>query len=396
MRLRSSLAVPALLSALALVPAAAQTVVTADDVDLVISGTVQPRASYGYQEGTAEGADFERAGFGLRRARFQTRATWQDRLGFEFDFDGSSGRLTSVDLYGFFRIGENWEVRAGRQPGAQPRSYIPTSHSKIDIIERASIAERWAQGTIGSSGRDIGLDVEYAAGGTEVVLFVHNGTGSFDRGDGNFRESITGSSVTRGREQLEVAVTAMAQHEFAGLPGVEIGAFAGYNPVGGDNTVLEYDVLFRPDTVATTVTAERGYTTGGVHAYWGADPGSQSVRLKLDALAIRYEEIDRMQMIQEDLEMLETFRFQQDAVGVSGFGAVRVLGHGEVFARYERFWQDTDQDSEAFVSAGGSYSLSAARGGAYKTVRLTLAYTHRDAPRGDDAHLVVLQGQFAF
>jgi hypothetical protein len=366
--MRSPLPLSLAFLVLPLVPAAAaQAVFTADDVDIEISGTVQPRLSYGYQDG----ADQERLGYGLRRARFQTRATWQDQLGFEFDFDGSSGALTSVDLYAFVTVGDRWEIRAGRQPGAQPRSYIPTSHTRIDIIERASIAERWAQGTIGSSGRDIGIDVEYAHAGTEAVLFVHNGTGSFDRTDGNYRESITGSSVTRGRDQVAFAVTAMAQHTFDRLPGIEVGAFAGYNPVGGEDSALEAD----------DETFDRGYVTGGAHLYWGADPGSQAVRLKLDALAIRYDEVRG---------------FRQEAVGVSGFGAVRVLGHGEAFARYERFWQDLDADAEAFISAGGSYSLSAARGGSYSKVRMTLAYTYRDAPLTGDAHLVVLQGQFAF
>ena len=339
----------------------AQSLQLGPDVEFVISGTVQPRVSYGYQG--PDSLAQQRIGAGLRRARFQTRATWRERAGFEFDFDGSPGTLTSVDLFAFYNFSDALQVRAGRQPGAQPRSYIPTSHTRIDIVERASIAERWAQGTIGSSGRDIGVDVEYAAGGTKAVLFLHNGTGSFDRGDGNFRESITGSSATRGREQLSVAVTAMAQHELAALPGVEIGAFGGYNAVGS-----EYS-------------DEREYATGGVHAYWGAVPGSQAVRLKLDALGIRYEEVEGE---------------RQEAVGVSGFGAVRVLAHGEAFARYERFWSDLDADSEAFATVGGSYSPSAAAGGKYRTVRFTLAYSYRDDALGRDAHLAVLQGQFAF
>ncbi|MEO0558008.1 MAG: hypothetical protein AAF170_07475 [Bacteroidota bacterium] len=342
----------------------AQTLQLGPDVTFKITGTVQPRVSYATQDGDEP---TERAGVGLRRARFQMNAQYQGKVGFEFDFDGGPGEVTAVDLFGFYNVSESLQIRAGRQPGAQPRSYIPTSHSQIDAIERAAIAERWAGGTIGSSGRDIGIDLEYAAGGTEAVLFVHSGTGSFSRTDGNFRESITRDPVTRGTDEVGLAVTGMVSQE---ISGIEVGAFAGVNPVGSDRTALD-------DT-------PRGYATGGAHLYWGAEPGSQLIRIKLDALGIRYDEVDQQ---------------QQDAVGLSGFGALRVLSHGELFGRYERFWEDYDAgDATAanYLTVGGSYSFSAAQGNEFKNVRLTLAYANRDVAANEDAHLVVLQGQFAF
>ena len=342
-------------------PSALAQISVGDDVSLVITGTVQPRVSFGAQDGD------QRLGVGLRRARFQTRATYQDRVGFEFDFDGSSGDLSSVDLFGFYNLTETLQLRAGRQPGAQPRSYIPTSHSRLDAIDRAAIAERWAQGTIGSSGRDFGLDLEYEGEQTSAVLFVHSGTGSFSRDGGNFRESITSGSIVRGTDQTAVAVTAMAQHEPAGLPGVEVGAFAGVNPVGSETTALGETV--------------RGYTTGGAHLYWGARPGSQLVRLKLDALGVRYDEVDGA---------------RQESIGVSAFGAVRVLATGEAFARAERFWDDVDRDGDDYLTLGASYSPSAALGAPYHRARLTLAYQYRDGAALPDAHLVILQGQLAF
>ncbi|GAB5535207.1 MAG: hypothetical protein Rubg2KO_14560 [Rubricoccaceae bacterium] len=347
-------------------PAEAQTLQLGPDVTFKITGTVQPRVSYGYQDGDEP---TERMGIGLRRARFQMNASYRDQLGFEFDFDGGPGTVTAVDLFGFYNVSETLQIRAGRQPGAQPRSYIPTSHSRIDAIERAAIAERWAGGTIGSSGRDIGLDLEYASGGTEAVLFVHSGTGSFSRTDGNFRESITRDPVTRGTDEVGLAVTGMVSQEVSALPGIEIGAFAGINPVGSDRTALN-------DT-------PRGYATGGAHLYWGAEPGSQVLRIKLDALGIRYDEVGQQ---------------QQDAVGLSGFGAIRVLSHGELFGRYERFWDDVDVDDTAtsYLTLGGSYSISASQGRSYRNVRVTLAYANREVVTNEDAHLVVLQGQFAF
>ena len=357
-----SLATALTLALLAPAPRA-QALQLGPDVSLLISGTVQPRLSYGYQDGDEPG---ERLGVGVRRARFQMRASYQD-VGFEFDFDGSSGDVRSVDLYGFYNASETVQVRAGLLPPAQPRAYVPTSHSRIDAIERAAIAERWSQGTIGSSGRDVGIDVEVEAGRTSAVLSLHSGTGSLARGLGNFRESITAGDVTRGRGETGAAVSAMVAHEPAGLPGVEVGAFVSANPVGNEDTEFQ-DMT-------------RGYTSGGAHVYWGARPGSQPVRLKLDALGVRYEEVDG---------------FVQEAVGVSGLGAVRVLGHGEVFGRYEAFWPDLDGDAETFVTVGGSYSPSAAAGRAYRLVRFTLAYAYRDAIGEEDAHLAVLQGQFAF
>ena len=361
--LRSTLGLAVLLAALASAPAQSQSVQLAPDVSLTINGTVQPRVSYAYQEGVGT----ERLGSGLRRARLQTRATYADRLGFEFDFDGASGDLSSVDLYAFYSITENLQLRAGRQPGAQPKSYTLTSHTLIDAVDRPAISELWAQGTIGSSGRDFGVDLEYETDRGSAVLFVHSGTGSFSRAAGNLRESISASDVTRGGGETGLAVTVMGDVRPATVPGLEVGAFAGVNPVGSESTVRNG--------------VEREYATGGVHVYWGARPGSQPVRVKLDALGVRYEEVAG---------------FQQELLGASLFGAVRVLSHGEAFVRGERFWADVDGEAENYVAVGASYSLSAARGHEYRRARITAAYHYRSSDLRDNAHMAVIQGQFAF
>ena len=359
--LRLSLAL--LLSPLALAPAAEAQVRLVPDLELVVNGTVQPRVGYAYQEGAAS----ERLGVGLRRARFQTRATYDGTAGLEFDLDAAPGDVRAVDLIGFVNFSDNLTLRAGRWYGAQPRSYIPTSHTRIDAVERAAIAELWAGNTIGSSGRDFGVDLTYETDRSQTVVFLHSGTGSFSRAVGNLRESITAGDVTRGRDETGLALTAMTRYSPEAVPGVEVGAFAGVNGVGNESTELDG--------------VERTYATGGAHAYWGARPGSQPVRVKLDALGIRYEEVAGV---------------RQESVGVSLFGAARVLGHGEVFARGERFWSDVDGPGDDYLTAGLSYSLSAARGAEYRRVRLTAAYHYRASePRGD-AHVVAVQGQFAF
>ena len=73
-----------------------------------------------------------------------------------------------------------------------------------------------------------------------------------------------------------------------------------------------------------------------------------------------------------------------------------MLGSGEAFARVERYWDDTDADPDDYLTAGLSYSPSAALGGPYHRARLTLAYQYRDGAALPDAHLVILQGQIAF
>ena len=345
--------------------------------DLVLepSGAVQPRMSYGVQR--SPDGDDTRVGIGLRRARIQVRVTYLDRLGFEYDVDTAPGDVRSVDLFGFYALAEGVEIRAGRLPPAQPRAYIPTSFSETDVVDRAAIAERWAAGTIGSSGRDFGASVEVEREQYQVEVTLHNGTGAFSREQGNFRESPAGESVTRGTDQTGLALSALARLTPAALPGVEIGAFVGANGAGSENTAL--------------MDVERTYTTAAAHAYWGARPGSQPVRLKADVLGIRYETVGGQ---------------RQRSAGASALAAVRVLRHAEAFARAERFWSDVDADGESYYAAGLSYSLSAARGRNYREVRLTAAYTYRDSAAPglgglgsegrEDAHLAVLQAQFAF
>ena len=337
----------------------------ADGLRVRLAGTVQPRVSAGFQDTSATGGQ-GRFGFGLRRVRFEARVVWQDRVGFEFDVDGSSGAVLPVDMYGVVFVTERLEVRAGRVPGAQPRGSVATSHREIDAVERAAIVGRWADGTLGGSGRDIGVDVRYDAGRTFAELFVHDGSGVFTRDQANFRESIEAPSVTGGAGQAGLAVSAALRHEPAALAGVEVGGYAGANAGGNARTAVGG--------------VRRSYLSAGGFAYWGAEPGSQPVRLKLDALAVAYQALPGVP--------------QRTSAGVSGLGAARVRGAGEVFVRAERFWPDAGP-AETYLTAGASYSPSAAAGGRYRTARLTAAYAWRDVG-GRVAHLAVVQGQFAF
>ena len=359
---------PALLAcavAVAVAPPAAAQIALGPDATLDVSGGVQPRIGLGVQEVGAEDRTDTRLGVGLRRARIQFNLTYRDRVGLEYDVDTAPGDVRGVDLFGFYDVSDNVQLRAGRLPVAQPRAYIPTSYTRIDAIDRAVIAERWAGGTIGSSGRDFGAEVEVSAGDTEWLVSLHNGGGGFSRATDNFRESGSAGSLTRGTDNVAMAIGTSVHHEAGG--GVSFGGYAGYNAAGSEDTEVD-DV-------------RRSYATAAAHLYWGERPGSQPVRLKADAVGIRYEDVAG---------------FTQQSLGVLGFGAVRVLGHGEAFARVEQFWEDADRGGATYGTVGLSYSASAALGRDYRDVRVTAAYTVRQDEVDDVGHLVIVQGQIVF
>ena len=359
----SPLALAALAAVLLAAPASGQGIPLAPNLDLFISGGIQPRVSLGVED--AGGADATRYGAGIRRARIQARVIYRDVGGVEYDVEGGSGTIESVDLFAFANLAEGVQARVGYFPIAQPAGGIFTPYFLIDAVDRAAIDERWLAGTLGGDGRDLGADVTVTRGSVTGTVAVHNGFGTFARGTNNFREGISGDDVVNGIETPGLAVSAAVLVD-AGS-GVELGAYGGFNGANPDRT----------DRGA----GGRDYASGGVHAYWGASPGSQPVRVKLDALVLSYA---------------DDGAGGQDQVGVSAFGAARILGHGEAFVRAERFWADVDAEGDDYVTVGASYSPSAARGAPYHRARLTLGYQYRGGAVLPDAHLAILQGQLAF
>jgi hypothetical protein len=343
-------------------------------VNLLITGTLQPRASVGFETGDG---DLFRYGFGLRRARLRATARFTSTVGAHYDVDVSSGSLSSVDLYAFYQASDRLRLRMGYLAGAQPRSYIFTSHTRIDGIERAAIAERWARGTIGSVGRDFGLDVRYQTDDLVLDVFVHNGEGSFSRSRSNFREGISGLDATRGTDRAAMAVGTYLTYDPVDDSPLDIGGFVGYNGARSENTVAP-DVTYDDGTEIG-----RRYLSYSGHVYWGANPGSQPVRGKLDALAIRYEETGPVGA--------------RTAWGYSALGAVRLVPGSEAFARYETFFDELGSE-DVYVTVGASFSPSARRGKDYRQERVTLAYTNGLPSAGGiaDQHLIVLQMQIVF
>ncbi len=330
-------------------------------------GELQTRASVGLVDRADDNQ--ERLGWGVRRARARFVLTLSDGLGANYDVDVASGSLQSVDLFAFYNATDNVRIRAGRMASAQPRAHIGTLLPFIDAVARPAIAERWGASTIGGDGRDFGLDVRYLTDELELSAFLHNGDGSFSTDRGNVRQEISGGSATGGVDRVAQAFSVYGAYSPSVLPGVEVGGYASYNTAEGPNT-------------------DRGsggstYTSYAAHAYWGAVPGSQPLRVKADAIGIRYE---------------DAAPNGKDAfVGASLFGAIGIREVAEVFVRAEVL-DTADRGSERFYTTGASLSVSALRGLPYHEERFTLAYAN-GLPDTDDPvnqHLLVVQFQIVF
>lgn len=348
-------------------------VVTADGVRFTLGGVIQARLGYGISD--SFGADSDRLGFGVRRARFRARADFGTGGGLYMQMAGASGTISFLDFYGQMRLADRWTLRVGRVASAQPRGFILTSVHYIDVADRPAVVERWGRMTVGSDGRDFGIDAAYREGGTEALLFLHNGDGNWSRLRGNFRPSVSGGSATDEVGRTGMAATASILHRIASRPGVEIGGFVGYNGAKGPNT-------------ETAAGAGRSYGTFGAHAYLGARPGSRPVRLKLDLVGIAFEKLD---LEQEG----------QTALGGSFFAAALARPWLEVFGRAEIFSPDTRNGAasgeDLYLTVGATFSLSAQRGGDFHRERITLAWQGVDF--GDESgseSLAFVQLQLGF
>ena len=318
-------------------------------------GIFQPRLSYGSSEDTST----NRFGYGIRRARFRVQVQLQNQIGVRYDVDVASGGLQSVDLFAFYNASPEVTVRFGIMPSAQPRAHIFTPLPFIDGFDRAAVAEQWAAATLGGGGRDFGVDVTYQNEAWTLVGFLHNGDGSFSRSRGNFSQTISSENATGDVDRTVMAVSGYAAHRFAGLPGVEVGGYLSYNPAKNPNT------------------GGREYFSYASHVYYGANPGSQPFRVKLDLVGINFQGDE-----------------EQETLGVSILGAVRLTEFSEFFARYENIQPDVDFDGNNFVSAGVTFSVSKLLGGNYHDQRFTLGYSMLDTPSSElKQHLVVLQLQ---
>ena len=341
-----------------------------NDVTLSIGGLVQAETSVGWVTNSDD--ERSRIGFGLRRTRLLVSAGLGPKFGAFIHVDGDGGSFGVLDAYASYQANPRVRLRAGRMASAQPRAFIPTPVNAMDATERASIALLWDGATLGNKGRDYGIDLRYATDRAEAIVFLHNGDGSFNQLTGNIQDNIVGGIPGTDRSVDDLAVSFYGAVFPGGVPGLELGGFAGYNGNGNTNTTFGGE--------------ERSYFTYSAHAYWGALPGSQPIRLKGDLIGVQYEELDIVD--------------SQDALGFSILGAFALHESAEVFGRFEMFDFNLDDDGQqaSFITAGMSFSPSRLRGRPFAQERLTLAYNLRLLEDDDlpQHHLLILQAQLSF
>jgi hypothetical protein len=173
-------------------------------------------------------------------------------------------------------------------------------------------------------------------------------------------------------DRVTLATTGSIAYRPVGLKGIEVGGFAGYNPTAGPNTQVNG--------------IGREYITYGMHAYYGADPGSQRFRIKVDAVGTTFEPLPGQD--------------SQVSAGVAILLAASPARGTEAFVRGEALEVDLNgsNDADGFFTAGMTFSPSARRGDAFFRERLTLAWSRYSAgTRGAmPEDLVLLQLQLAF
>lgn len=334
-----------------------------DDTSIGLGGVLQPRFSW-----TRDNlADEEALGFGVRRYRLYTLVSMGDRISLFAQLEGGSAASTSfIDLEAAYRISDTWELHGGRIIGAQPRAYALTLLPHLDAIDRPVVTVAWANRTLGADGRTYGAGLRGETQGWDVLLTLHNGTNGRD-----FASEIAAERPARPSE-TGLAASAYLNLRPEGLDGVEVGGHLGYN--ASENSL-------------TRAGGEgRAFADGSLHAYWGAAPGDQPLRLKAEALGIRYASVEGV----EDRSFL----------GLSFTGATLLEDHIELVGRLERM-RDAEPGpdaSQTIVTAGVHFSRSARQGGDFNRQRLTVGWSLRHLEGASDArrHQLAVQAQLVF
>ena len=283
---------------------------TKDSVQLSLSGTIQPRFTYADDNFTNDGRQ-KRTGFGLRRVRMILDGSVGRDFHFfvQYDAAASDNRVSLVDASIAYEISERLSLRIGRFVSAEPRAFALTSHRNMDGANRAFIAETWAQRTLGSDGRDFGLEAKFQSERLEMRGFFHNGY-NLD----NFKAGVSNRSSTADISDNAFAGSFSVNYKPAFARKLEVGGFAGINNDANPNTEL--------------LDKSRTYISYSGHVYWGGKPGESPVRLKGDFIAVDYSEVAIMGINRiNDID--------QDFYGMSGLAAFGPFPWSEIFLRYE-------------------------------------------------------------
>ncbi len=336
-----------------------------DEISIHFSGTLQPRFT------VASDDDLKRVGFGVRRARLNVSTDISEKFGVHLQLDGTGTSAFLLDMWGEYYLSDRLTLRAGRFVGAQPRSYTRTLHTHIDAIDRASIAVNWSRMTIGSTGRDYGLEAIWDTPHWELRGFLHNG---YD--DWGFRSEISDIPATGNLSTEGMAYSTSATHWPSGRDELELGAFASINTSQNPATVIGG--------------VGRNYITWSTHAYWGPAPGDQPYRVKADVIGIHFQEVVPFGVM--------------NYIGGSLYNGFLIIPQIELYFRGEYWYGDggnADAINQVYATVGTSYSFSALQGHPFYLNRLMLAYQlrtreHSSIDFDDPAHVLILQAQIYF
>jgi len=332
-----------------------QVTIAGQDVSLRLGLTLQPRFTYAFEDENS--SSVERLGFGVRRFRLRTFAGFGDDFRLFAQLEGAGTSAQVLDLRVEYSPVSNLWIRWGRFAGAQPRSMAFTLHSEIDMVDRAAIADYWARNTIGADARDYGIELLYRPSKTEYRIFFHNGDNR-----NNYRSGPADDNMTENRNHKGLAISTSIRYFPSNDAHTDLGGYLGINTSKNNYSI-------HPSMPGMG----RSFVSASIHGYRGTFAGHFPIRVKFDALMIRYEELT-----QNAINLNQTF------TGISLFGGYLIRPDTEIMIRAERVDRNSQlSDNEVFLfSTGLTYSFSAAKNKNFLGQKLTAVYTYKD-----DLHL---------
>ncbi|MEE9430313.1 MAG: porin [Melioribacteraceae bacterium] len=285
------------------------------NVNVRIGGTVQAMVSY-----AETNQDTNQLGFGIRRARLRAYSSFSKKMKGYMQMELTSPKL--LDFQIDYLFSDNIKVRVGRFKPAGVLGGGLTSHSKIDIVERARIGQEWGNRTIGSDTRDYGISALGNFGDFNYFLSLHNGDGA---------TNIKATQKKAGKLlNGSVAMSGLFTYKPKAIKGLNIG---GYYGIGNS---------FFND-----------YNSFSGHIYWEPKP----IRVKAEYIAI----VDKN---------------NSTDVTTNGYyvmGAYGITKSIELLARYENYDPNTGINNldETFITIGARYFMFPS---SWTSSKITAAY----------------------
>ncbi len=280
-----------------------------------LGGTVQAMISSAQTNG-----DTSQIGFGLRRIRLKAYAKLGKKVKGFIQYSAKSNKVLDARIT--YMFSPEFQVRIGRFIGAGVRGGGLTSHTKIDIVERPVIAQKWGAATIGADYRDYGLAILGSVSGFSYNLTFHNGAGS---------KNVLASHKSIGNKfNSGMAVSAMVGFKPASIKGLDVGGYFGQgNKYYNDYSSYSGYVYYQPGK----------FRFKGEYVSWTNKNGPVDVTSN----------------------------------GFYAFGAYKILPKIELLARFENYDPNVDvtDDEQTDITIGAGYSIWPSK---WTQGKITLAY----------------------